>query len=68
MKTAGGYYVVVIEDVNSGKVIACASLVVEQKFIHNCSLVIFLFVLEEIKMASYIHISFIARTPRRCSG
>jgi len=38
MKTAGGYYVVVIEDVNSGKVIACASLVVEQKFIHNCSL------------------------------
>lgn len=39
MKTAGGYYVVVIEDVNSGKVIACASLVVEQKFIHNCCLV-----------------------------
>ncbi|XP_011882164.1 PREDICTED: glucosamine 6-phosphate N-acetyltransferase isoform X1 [Vollenhovia emeryi] len=39
MKAAGGYYVVVIEDVNSGKVIACASLVVEQKFIHNCSLV-----------------------------
>lgn len=38
MKTAGGYYVVVIEDTNSGKVIACATLVVEQKFIHNCSL------------------------------
>ncbi|KAL0133350.1 hypothetical protein PUN28_000832 [Cardiocondyla obscurior] len=37
MKAAGGYYIVVIEDVNSGKVIACASLVVEQKFIHNCS-------------------------------
>lgn len=39
MKSAGGYYVVVIEDTNSGKVIACATLVVEQKFIHNCSLV-----------------------------
>lgn len=39
MKTAGSYYVVVIEDINSGKVIACATLVVEQKFIHNCSLV-----------------------------
>lgn len=39
MKTAGGYYVVVIEDTNSEKVIACATLVVEQKFIHNCSLV-----------------------------
>ncbi|CAL1679700.1 unnamed protein product [Lasius platythorax] len=38
MKTTGGYYVVVIEDTNSGKVIACATLVVEQKFIHNCSL------------------------------
>ncbi|XP_011707245.1 PREDICTED: probable glucosamine 6-phosphate N-acetyltransferase [Wasmannia auropunctata] len=38
MKSAGGYYVVVIEDVISGKVIACATLVLEQKFIHNCSL------------------------------
>ncbi|EFN85541.1 probable glucosamine 6-phosphate N-acetyltransferase [Harpegnathos saltator] len=36
MKAAGGYYIVVIEDIYTGKVIACATLVVEQKFIHNC--------------------------------
>ncbi|XP_043271683.1 probable glucosamine 6-phosphate N-acetyltransferase [Venturia canescens] len=38
MKRAGGYYIVVVEDLNSGKVIASSSLVVEQKFIHNCAL------------------------------
>ncbi|XP_033218374.1 probable glucosamine 6-phosphate N-acetyltransferase, partial [Belonocnema kinseyi] len=38
MKNAGGYYVIVIEDQNSGKVIGSATLVVEQKFIHNCAL------------------------------
>jgi len=31
------YYVTVIEDVNSGAVIGSASLVKEQKFIHNCA-------------------------------
>lgn len=39
MKAAGGYYIVVIEDIYSGKIIACATLVVEQKFIHNCGVV-----------------------------
>lgn len=39
MKAAGGYYIVVIEDIYTGKVIACATLVVEQKFIHNCGVV-----------------------------
>ena len=33
------YYVTVIEDVNSGAVIGSASLVKEQKFIHNCAAV-----------------------------
>lgn len=42
MKNAGGYYVIVIEDRNSGKVIGSATLVVEQKFIHNCALVSFI--------------------------
>ena len=39
MKNAGGYYVIVIEDQSCRKVIGCATLLVEQKFIHNCALV-----------------------------
>lgn len=39
MKNAGSYYIIVIEDTSSGKIIATATLVVEQKFIHNCALV-----------------------------
>ena len=39
MRHAGGYYVVVIEDLDIGKIIGSATLVVEQKFIHNCCLV-----------------------------
>jgi len=38
MKIAGGYFVVIVEDLDSGKVIGSASLVMEQKFIHNCAL------------------------------
>ncbi|KAG8036849.1 hypothetical protein G9C98_004171 [Cotesia typhae] len=38
MKTAGGYYVVIVEDLNGGEVVGSATLVVEQKFIHNCAL------------------------------
>ncbi|XP_012264494.2 probable glucosamine 6-phosphate N-acetyltransferase [Athalia rosae] len=38
MKTSGDYYVVVVEDRNTGKVIASATLLTEQKFIHDCSL------------------------------
>ncbi|KPI92384.1 PREDICTED: probable glucosamine 6-phosphate N-acetyltransferase [Papilio xuthus] len=38
MKMSGGYYVTVIEDTRSSKIIGAATLTVEQKFIHNCSL------------------------------
>ncbi|XP_031780651.1 vacuolar protein-sorting-associated protein 25 [Nasonia vitripennis] len=38
MKSSGGYYVIVVEDLNCGKVIGSATLVVEQKFIHSCGL------------------------------
>ncbi|KAG7202581.1 hypothetical protein KM043_009775 [Ampulex compressa] len=38
MKSAGDYHVVVVEDLNAKKIIACATLVTEQKFIHNCAL------------------------------
>ncbi|CAG9789224.1 unnamed protein product [Diatraea saccharalis] len=38
MKQAGGYYVTVIEDTRISKIIGAATLTVEQKFIHNCSL------------------------------
>ncbi|XP_043254839.1 probable glucosamine 6-phosphate N-acetyltransferase [Colletes gigas] len=38
MKCTNSYYIIVIEDVSTGKVIASATLVVEQKFIHNCAL------------------------------
>ncbi|KAL7296487.1 hypothetical protein TKK_0009928 [Trichogramma kaykai] len=36
MKSAGGHYVIVAEDKNT--IIASATLVTEQKFIHNCAL------------------------------
>ncbi|XP_033328150.1 glucosamine 6-phosphate N-acetyltransferase [Megalopta genalis] len=36
MKNTGSYYIIVIEDLSSGKVVAIASLVAELKFIHNC--------------------------------
>lgn len=39
MRNSGGYYVIVVEDLNSEQIIACASLVTEEKFIHNCGLV-----------------------------
>lgn len=38
MKNTGSYYVIVTEDITNGKIIATATLVVEQKFIHNCAL------------------------------
>lgn len=48
MKKAGGYYVVVVEDVNLKKIIGSSTLVVEQKFIHNCALVNIILNLEVI--------------------
>ncbi|XP_026314843.1 probable glucosamine 6-phosphate N-acetyltransferase [Hyposmocoma kahamanoa] len=38
MKQAGGYYITVIEDTRTAKIIGAATLTVELKFIHNCSL------------------------------
>ncbi|KAM3962546.1 glucosamine 6-phosphate N-acetyltransferase isoform 1-T2 [Aphomia sociella] len=38
MKQSGGHYVTVIEDTRIGKLIGAATLTIEQKFIHNCSL------------------------------
>ena len=38
MKSNGSYYIIVIEDPSTEKAIASATLVVEQKFIHNCAL------------------------------
>ncbi|XP_072929981.1 probable glucosamine 6-phosphate N-acetyltransferase [Epargyreus clarus] len=38
MKASGGYYVTVIEDTRVAKIIGAATLTIEQKFIHNCSL------------------------------
>ncbi|XP_028038668.1 probable glucosamine 6-phosphate N-acetyltransferase isoform X1 [Bombyx mandarina] len=38
MKHSGGYYVTVIEDTRINKLIGAATLTIEQKFIHNCSL------------------------------
>ncbi|CAK9813544.1 Probable glucosamine 6-phosphate N-acetyltransferase [Anthophora quadrimaculata] len=37
MKNTGSYYIIIIEDISIGKVIASSTLVVEQKFIHNCA-------------------------------
>ncbi|XP_066598275.1 probable glucosamine 6-phosphate N-acetyltransferase [Prorops nasuta] len=38
MKNSGYYYIVIIEDLKINRIIAAATLVVEQKFIHNCAL------------------------------
>ena len=38
-KSEGTYYVTVLEDTRTNAVIGCASLVVEQKFIHNAATV-----------------------------
>ncbi|XP_064536265.1 probable glucosamine 6-phosphate N-acetyltransferase isoform X1 [Drosophila montana] len=37
MKASGDYYVTVIEDTRKGEIIGAASLIIERKFIHNCS-------------------------------
>ncbi|XP_053330537.1 glucosamine 6-phosphate N-acetyltransferase [Spea bombifrons] len=37
MKKSGDYFVVVVEDINLGQVVATATLIVEHKFIHGCS-------------------------------
>ena len=37
----GTYYVIVIEDVELAKIVACGTLVVEQKFIHDTAVVCF---------------------------
>lgn len=36
MRAKGDYYVTVIEDLRSNKIIGSATLVVERKFIHSC--------------------------------
>jgi hypothetical protein len=54
MKKSGGYYVIVAEDLNSEKIIGSATLVIEQKFIHNCGLVcIFNLNINHIKTGSF---------------
>lgn len=35
----GTYYIIVVENVKLGKIVACGSLIVEQKFIHETALV-----------------------------
>lgn len=37
----GTYYVIVVEDTTKNVIVASATLVVEQKFIHECSVVSF---------------------------
>lgn len=38
MKANGNYYVTVIEDTRNSSIIGAASLIIEHKFIHNCSI------------------------------
>ncbi|XP_053721723.1 glucosamine 6-phosphate N-acetyltransferase [Synchiropus splendidus] len=37
MKECGDYFVVVVEDVNMGEIVATATLITEHKFIHSCA-------------------------------
>lgn len=36
----GSYYIIVIEDIIKNLIVGSATLVIEQKFIHECSVVI----------------------------
>lgn len=38
IRNAGGYYITVIEDTRTSKIIGAASLITEFKFIHECGL------------------------------
>jgi glucosamine-phosphate N-acetyltransferase len=38
MRAKGDYYVTVIEDLRSNKIIGSATLVIERKFIHSCGI------------------------------
>ncbi|XP_017890703.1 probable glucosamine 6-phosphate N-acetyltransferase [Ceratina calcarata] len=38
MRSTNSYYVIVVEDVSLGSIVATSMLVVEQKFVHNCAL------------------------------
>lgn len=38
MKRTGEYFITVIEDTRSEKLIGAATLLIEYKFIHNCAL------------------------------
>ncbi|KAM4690390.1 glucosamine 6-phosphate N-acetyltransferase [Rhinophrynus dorsalis] len=37
IKKSGDYFVIVVEDLNLGQIVATATLIVEHKFIHGCS-------------------------------
>lgn len=37
------YYITVVEDISKNMIVACATLVIEQKFIHSCGVVSKLF-------------------------
>ncbi|XP_042300946.1 glucosamine 6-phosphate N-acetyltransferase isoform X1 [Sceloporus undulatus] len=37
MKSAGDYYVTVVEDTNLGEIVATATLIIEHKFTHSCA-------------------------------
>ena len=39
MKKNGEYYVIVVEDESTNKIVATGMLEIEQKFIHSCALV-----------------------------
>lgn len=39
MRASGDYFVTVIEDLRNNKIIGSATLVLEHKFIHDCSVV-----------------------------
>lgn len=38
MRNTNSYYITVVEDVTLGSIVATSTLVVEQKFLHNCAL------------------------------
>ncbi|XP_010630853.1 glucosamine 6-phosphate N-acetyltransferase isoform X2 [Fukomys damarensis] len=37
MKKSGDYYVIVVEDLTLGQIVATATLIIEHKFIHSCA-------------------------------
>jgi len=59
MKKAYGYYIIVIEDEDQGKIVGAGTLFIEMKFLRNCgkvNLFTMLFQINKFRLVKYLFI------------